>query len=70
MGEIADAMLDGTLDCETGEYLGPPCGYPRSANPNAWPNRLDIEDRPRCPTCGRRCKSDEGVAHHRAAKNH
>lgn len=22
MGEIADMMLDGTLDCETGEYIG------------------------------------------------
>ncbi|QOF94257.1 hypothetical protein IFJ82_09865 [Novacetimonas hansenii] len=30
MGEIADMMLDGTLDCMTGEYIGDPCGYPRT----------------------------------------
>ncbi len=30
MGEIAEMMLDGTLDSITGEYLGDPCGYPRS----------------------------------------
>jgi len=30
MGEIADMMLDGTLDEQTGEYIGPPCGYPRT----------------------------------------
>lgn len=30
MGEIADMMLDGTLDEQTGEYIGPPVGYPRT----------------------------------------
>lgn len=30
MGEIAEMMLDGTLDCMTGEYIGEPCGYPRT----------------------------------------
>lgn len=30
MGEISEMMLDGTLDSVTGEYLGEPCGYPRS----------------------------------------
>lgn len=30
MGEIADAMINGEFDYETGEYLGPPVGYPRS----------------------------------------
>jgi hypothetical protein len=32
MGEIAEMMLDGTLDQYTGEYLGPGPGYPRSGN--------------------------------------
>jgi hypothetical protein len=32
MGEIAEMMLEGILDCETGKYLGEPCGYPRSAS--------------------------------------
>lgn len=31
MGDIADMMLDGTLDCEDGSYIGEPCGYPRTA---------------------------------------
>jgi hypothetical protein len=31
MGEIADMMIDGTLDIETGEYLGEGPGYPRTA---------------------------------------
>lgn len=30
MGEIAEMMLDGTLDQYTGEYIGPAVGYPRS----------------------------------------
>lgn len=30
MGETTEMMLDGTLDYITGEYLGEPCGYPRS----------------------------------------
>ena len=35
MGEIADRMIDGTLDCETGEYIGKAVGYPRTLNNNA-----------------------------------
>lgn len=31
MGDIAEMMLDGTLDAVTGEYLGEPCGYPVSS---------------------------------------
>lgn len=30
MGEIAEMLLDGTLDSITGEYIGKPCGYPRT----------------------------------------
>lgn len=30
MGEIADMIIDGTLDMYTGEYLGDPVGYPRT----------------------------------------
>lgn len=32
MGEIAEMILDGILDCETGEYLGDAVGYPRTAS--------------------------------------
>lgn len=31
MGDVADMMVDGTLDYETGEYLGEGQGYPRTA---------------------------------------
>jgi hypothetical protein len=34
MGEIAEMMLDGTLDCVTGEYIGPGPGYPRTGEQN------------------------------------
>lgn len=30
MGDIADMMLDGILDEQTGEYLGKGVGYPRT----------------------------------------
>jgi hypothetical protein len=29
MGEITEMMLDGTLDEQTGEYIGEAVGYPR-----------------------------------------
>jgi len=57
MGDIADMMIDGTLDEVTGEYLGKPCGYPRT--------RTRVRDlatsgiskkRIPCPVCGRRVK--------------
>ena len=32
MGEIADMILDGILDEETGEWLGEAVGYPRRAS--------------------------------------
>ncbi|MCC8153097.1 MAG: hypothetical protein LIP01_02095 [Tannerellaceae bacterium] len=30
MGEIADSLINGEFDYITGEYLGEPCGYPRT----------------------------------------
>jgi len=39
MGEIADMMLDGTLDCVTGEYLGADTGYPVTTE-EGHPNQL------------------------------
>jgi hypothetical protein len=38
MGDIADMMLDGTLDEVTGEYLGEGPGYPRSNDPGHYSN--------------------------------
>ena len=30
MGDIADSLIDGEFDYITGEYIGNPCGYPRT----------------------------------------
>ena len=30
MGEIADSLINGEFDCVTGEYIGEPCGFPRT----------------------------------------
>ena len=44
MGEIADMILDGTLDYQTGEYIGEPCGYPRTLEPceETKPKKISI----------------------------
>ena len=57
MGEIAEMMLDGFLDEETGEVIdGEAPGYPR---------RMSA-----CPTCQRLFRDDKGLGQHRAAKGH
>lgn len=43
MGECADMLLDGTLDCITGEYIGEPCGYPRTMTS---PRQIGKKQRP------------------------
>lgn len=41
-------MLDGTLDSVTGEYLGEPCGYPRSMTDGSyWPDKDKLRRRSR-----------------------
>lgn len=48
MGEIAEMMLDGTLDSITGEYLGEACGYPRSRTDGTyWANSEKLKKRSR-----------------------
>ena len=48
MGEIAEMMLNGTLDSVTGEYLGDPCGYPRSTTDGTyWPDKEKLKRRSR-----------------------
>lgn len=37
MGDIADDMIDGTLDCQTGEYIGRGHGYPRTQKRHKMP---------------------------------
>lgn len=38
MGEIAESLLNGEFDEWTGEYIGPPVGYPRSLDPDHYSN--------------------------------
>lgn len=40
MGEIADMILDGILDEQTGEYLGEAVGYPRSIHKYEKPKKI------------------------------
>jgi len=65
MGDIADMMLDGTLDCITGEYMGSTCGYPRTyegrrRKTKGQKNRVPTP----CPECGKRVKK-MGLKDHR-----
>lgn len=62
MGEIADMMLEGLLDEETGEYIGEANlgvygaeapGFPISYEREAAPEK----ERADCPICGRRVKA-------------
>ena len=69
MGEIADMMIDGTLDWETGEFIdGDSPGHPRTAR-DAVRAKASSGGGPRCPHCNRRCKSAQGVLDHIRAKH-
>lgn len=62
MGEYADMFLDGTLDSETGELIdGDSPGYPRRKLKKHSGNRHG----PRCPECGKKLRSEQGVRDHR-----
>lgn len=41
MGDIAEMMINGDLDFETGEYIGPGQGYPRTHNHKKFNKRND-----------------------------
>ena len=71
MGEIADMMLEGLLDEETGEYIGDrnlekygsespgfPVSYERQAREEKnKPNKAKQNTRPEvCPECGKRLR--------------
>lgn len=67
MGEIAEMLLEGLLDEETGELIdGEAPGYPRRMS--------DLREvsvpRVRCPVCKRVLRHDHALAQHRAAKSH
>lgn len=72
MGEIAEMMLDGMLDFETGEYLGGGCGYPRTLGnggydiENKWPRRPKNMT---CPVCSKKVRGFDAVHQHMKDKH-
>jgi len=65
MGDIADMMLDGTLDEETGEYLG---DFNEEIFGTASPGFPISLERTECPICEKRVKQG-GLAQHMKAKH-
>ena len=66
MGDIADMMIEGLLDEETGELIdGEAPGYPRTVRDRA---RIRPEGK-NCPVCSKRLKSVQGVEDHIRAKH-
>ena len=80
MGEIADAMLDGTLCEACGEYMGSDAGYPQYCSEECARDRgieydntalIEADNRVRltkinCPQCGKLVKK-AGLADHQRA---
>lgn len=52
MGDIADGILDGDFDEETGEYIGPAMGFPRSLAREARERNSKYKNKPKAPTTG------------------
>lgn len=72
MGEIADLIIDGFIDSETGEVIdGDSSGYPRVRKQRGSRNQKkpDFMVMLACPICGKRCKSQQGVEDHKRAKH-
>lgn len=65
MGEVADMMLDGTLDELTGEYIGDTNKQFFGTESPGFPISYE---RKRCPICNKRCKRG-GVLPHMEAKH-
>ena len=62
MGEIADMMIDGTLDFETGEVLDRKSpGYPRTKRGAMGKG---VGKRFCCKVCGKRFKTNQGRSQH------
>jgi hypothetical protein len=83
MGEIADAMLDGTFCQYCGEYLGSDNGYPTSCGCCADEDEDEDEDVPhyykkrqqskkrnrKCPLCDAWFASEQGIMNHLRVKH-
>jgi hypothetical protein len=83
MGEIAEAMLEGLLDEETGELIDgyapgfprrmsdPDCYYPGETSHNPRSGRQQANALPcPCPGCGRSFRFKGDLRQHRRAKGH
>ena len=65
MGEIADMMVEGFLDEETGEIIdGESPGYPRCKRLMGIQDTLFA-----CRKCGKKFKTEQGVKDHTRAKH-
>jgi hypothetical protein len=76
MGEIADAMLEGLLDEETGEYIGDrnlaKYGLEAPGFPISYERKdrgVALKDKIACPVCNKQV-SAIGLAQHRRDKRH
>lgn len=70
MGEYAEMMLDGTCCVQCGEYLGGrSAGFPVMCGSCQQEEHQQRSKRVKCPTCGKTCKSEEGVRAHSFAKH-
>lgn len=71
MGEIAEMMLNGDLDCETGEWLGQGDGYPRTFGSDLFqfdPTPKKPKDTA-CPKCQKKVRGIEAVHQHMKDKH-
>ena len=73
MGDVADAMLDGTLCAGCGVFMNlEPTGYPvycTACNHAEFTAHEKPRLTPRC-SCGKRFKTDAALADHRKATKH
>lgn len=79
MGQIADDMVNGVIDAETGEFLdGDEPGYPRVRRGGRIIGQHEAIERSRpkaasaklkCPHCQKSCKGQQGLAAHIKAKH-
>ena len=78
MGEIAEAMLDGTFCAACGEYMGEGDGFPRYCSPACDPYvHTTSHDQPpynaagrhRCKDCGKKFRTPQGLEDHQRAKH-
>lgn len=79
MGEIAEMQLDGTLCVACGRWLGgdgegfpvycDDCRAEMGVDEHGVAQEHDPSERPQCPVCGKRCKTEAGVRQHMLVKH-